>query len=564
MSASRILIVDDHEENIYLLRALLQADGYEVSTAPNGAEALAQAHLNPPDMIISDVLMPVMDGFTLCREWKKDPRLAPVPFVFYTATYTDERDREFALSLGAEAFIVKPEEPEVFREKIHGILGKVKGLSTPGEKGEGAPVEETVYLKQYNEALIRKLEAKMAQLEKTIRELERENAERLKSEAERESLRDQLFQAQKMESIGRLAGGVAHDFNNMLSVIISYTDLVRSQLKPDDPLRDDLQKILEAARRSADLTRQLLTFARKETVTLKVIDLNEAVKGMIRFLERILGDNIQLSFPLQGKPGRVRVGSSHLDQILTNLCVNARDAIQGHGRIDITTGAAAFDEAYCANHPGFYPGDFLRLSVSDNGCGMKEEVLAKVFEPFYTTKGPGQGTGLGLSTVYGIVQQNKGFIKVKSQLGVGTTFDIYLPRYDGPLPAAPAESLAVPLARGQTNILLVEDEPAILQITSRILKNLGYTILPYPSPREALLRIRDHSQVHLLITDVIMPEMSGMELAKKVQPLFPGLKCLYMSGYTADSSQLEEGVHFIQKPFTIKELAEKVHEVLGN
>ncbi len=564
MSPSRILIVDDHEENIYLLRALLQADGYEVSTAPNGAEALAQALLNPPDMVISDVLMPVMDGFTLCREWKKNPRLAPVAFVFYTATYTDERDRQFALSLGAEAFIVKPEEPESLRKTIQGILGRVKGLSVPGEKGEGAPVEETVYLKQYNEALIRKLETKMTQLESTIRELERENAERLKSEEERESLRDQLFQAQKMESIGRLAGGVAHDFNNMLTVIISYTDLVRSQMKPDDPLRDDLQKILEASRRSVDLTRQLLTFARKETVTLKVMDLNEAVNSLIRFLERILGENIQLSLRLRGEPGRVRVGSTHIDQILTNLCVNARDAIQGSGRIDITTGAAAFDEAYCAKHPGFYPGQFLRLSVSDNGSGMKEEVMAKVFEPFYTTKGPGQGTGLGLSTVYGIVQQNKGFIQVKSQPGIGTTFDIYLPRYDGPLPVVQSESLAIPLARGQTNILLVEDEPAILQITTRILKNLGYKVLPYPSPREAVLHIRDHSLAHLLITDVIMPEMSGMELAKKVQPVFPGLKCLYMSGYTAESNLLEEGVHFIQKPFTIKELAEKIHEVLGN
>ena len=383
------------------------------------------------------------------------------------------------------------------------------------------------------------------------------------AEEERESLRQQLFQAQKMESIGRLAGGVAHDFNNMLSVILSYADLVRSHLRMDDPLREDLQKILDAARRSAELTRQLLTFARKEAVEVKVMDLNEAVGGMIPFLRRLLGEGIQLGWRPGGGAGRVRVGASHLDQILTNLCVNARDAIEGKGAIEITVTAADFDEAYCARHAGFHPGPYACLGVRDNGCGMSEEVLARAFEPFYTTKGPGKGTGLGLSTVYGIVQQNKGFLSVKSKPGQGTAFEVYLPRFTGAAAGAPEEGPAPALARGGTTLLVVDDEPAILQITTRILTNLGYGVKAFTSPVEALSAARGLPKVDLLLTDVVMPEMGGLELSQRLKALHPTAKCLFMSGYAADDEVLQESAHFIQKPFAIKELAKKVHEALG-
>jgi len=565
VSKGLVLIVDDHEENCYLLKTLLKADGFGVETAPNGAEALDKARKNRPLLVISDILMPVMDGFALCREWKKDPDLSTIPFVFYTATYTDEKDRQFGLELGAADFLVKPMEPQEIQRRVAEILSRA-GSGTPPRPAAPAGGEE-IYLKQYNQVLVHKLENKMADLEKTVWELEKEKAERQKTEEERENLRAQLYQAQKMESIGRLAGGVAHDFNNMLSIIISYTDLVRSQIKADDPLREDLQKILDAARRSSELTRQLLTFARKETVASKVVDLNEAVGGMVQFLRRLLGENIELVWKPRGNSARVKVGSSHIDQILTNLCINAKDAIPGTGRIEITTGNFDFDTDYCARHPGYLPGQFVRLMVSDTGSGMPPEVLAKIFEPFYTTKGPGKGTGLGLSTVYGIVQQDKGFLTVKSEPGKGTAFEIYLPIHQGPEAAPAPEAPPPPLMKGEANILLVEDEPAILQITTRILKNLGYNVLAFTSPREALLKGADKDKIHLLITDVIMPEMSGLELSRKLQARFPGLRCLYMSGYTADamddSNVLEEGAQFIQKPFTVKELSEKVREALG-
>ena len=565
MSKGRIVVVDDNAENLYLLRALLQADGFEVATAANGSEALALARQGPLAMVISDILMPVMDGFTLCREWKKDAQLGKIPFVFYTATYTDERDREFALGLGADEFIIKPQEPDSFRQTIREVLQRVR--SSPAHS-PGEAKEEAVYLKQYNEALVRKLEAKMQQLEKTVRELVLEKAELLKTQEERETLRNQLFQAQKLEAIGRLAGGVAHDFNNMLSVIIFYTDMILRRTDPSDPLSQDLQKVMGAARRSADLTRQLLAFARQETVVPKVVDLNGTVADMLKLLQRLIGENIELAWHPGKGVGRVRVGSTHIDQILTNLCINARDAIEGNGKIAIETGMAVFDEAYCLKHPEFRSGEYLRLSVTDNGRGMGPEVLSNVFEPFYTTKETGKGTGLGLATVYGIVQQDKGFITVNSAPGKGAAFEVYLPKYQGlPAPASP-EAPAPPRTRGQTTILLVEDEPAILQVASLVLGELGYIVVGASRPLEALRLAQDQpAGVQLLITDIVMPEMNGLELAKKLIPLFPGLKRLYMSGYSAgtmnSSDVLDEGAHFIQKPFTIKELAEKVQEALG-
>ena len=392
MSKGRILIVDDNQENLYLLKTLLEADGYETVQSPNGAEALAHARHGDFCLAVSDILMPVMDGFSLCREWKKDEALKKIPFIFYTATYTDDRDRKFALDLGADAFIVKPQEPEAFRRTVEDVLKKVG--SAPVHAPGGAQ-EETVYLKEYNEALVRKLEAKMEQLEKTVRELEREKTELLKSQKERENLQSQLFQAQKMEAIGRLAGGVAHDFNNMLSVIMSYTDMILRRLDPSDPLSHDLQKVMGAAQRSAELTRQLLAFARKETTPPKIVELNEAVGALVPFLRRLLGENVELTWRPGEGVGRVMVGPSHLDQLLTNLCVNSRDAIEGSGKIVIETGAAAFDAAYCAKHAGFFPGEYWKLSVADTGKGMEKDILAKVFEPFSPPRRPGRARAWG-------------------------------------------------------------------------------------------------------------------------------------------------------------------------
>lgn len=563
MSKGRILIVDDNTDNLYFLRTLLQADGYETAIAPNGAEALDLAHQVPLVLVISDILMPVMDGFTLCREWKKDKQLKSVPFIFYTATYTDDRDRKFAMGMGADEFILKPQEPDFFRQAVEGVLKRVG--STPAVPLETR--DEAVYLKEYNEALVRKLESKMEQLEKTVRELEMEKAELTKTQKERENLQAQLFQAQKMEAIGRLAGGVAHDFNNMLSVIMSYTDMILRRTDPSDSLSLDLQKVMGAAQRSADLTRQLLAFARKETAQPKVMDLNGAVEAMVPFLKRLLGETIELSWRPGEGLGHVLMGPSHLDQVLTNLCVNSRDAIEGDGRIVIATGAAVFDAAYCAQHPGFFPGEYWRLSVADNGRGMDKGVLDKIFEPFFTTKENGKGTGLGLSTVYGIVQQNQGFIMVTSEPGRGATFEVYLPRHSAQPAAKASENPGPPMARNQTTILLVEDELSILRVTTLILEDLGFNVVSASTPLEALRIAQVQSGgIHLLLSDVVMPQMSGLELARKLMEHFPNLKRLYMSGYAAGSlsepDKLDEGALFIRKPFNIKELAEKVLKAL--
>ena len=380
---------------------------------------------------------------------------------------------------------------------------------------------------------------------------------------------NQLQQAQKMESVGRLAGGVAHDFNNMLGVILGHSEMAMAQINSAEPLFADLEEIRKAAIRSADLTRQLLAFARKQTVAPKILDLNETIEGMLKMLRRIIGEDIDLIWMPGGGLWPVKVDPSQVDQILANLCVNARDAIAGVGKIIVETGNVIIDDEYCAAHTGVVAGEYVRISVSDTGCGMDKQTLAHIFEPFFTTKDVGAGTGLGLATVYGAVQQNNGFVNVYSEPGQGTIFTISLPRHadagmDG---QAPREGEMESAAGGHETILLVEDEPAILKITATMLKRLGYTVLAVNAPGEAVRLMHDFTaDIHLLMTDVIMPEMNGRDLADQLTALNKGMRCLFMSGYTSDiiASQgiLTEGIHFIQKPFSQKELAASIREIL--
>ncbi len=387
--------------------------------------------------------------------------------------------------------------------------------------------------------------------------------------SERQALEHQLIQAQKMDSIGRLAGGVAHDFNNMLSVILGHAELAMQMLDQDHPLHGRLHNIHEAASRSAALTQQLLAFARKQTVAPRVLDLNETVAGMLNMLKRLIGENIDLIWKPSADAGLVLIDPTQVDQILVNLFVNARDAIGDTGKVTIETGAAAFDVAYCARHTGFLPGEYVLLAVSDNGCGMDAETQASLFEPFFTTKQMGQGTGLGLATVYGIVRQNDGFINVYSEPDQGTTFRIYLPRH-----GAASERATVSLAPssalgGQETILLVEDEPMILELTVAMLESLGYTVLPAGTPGQAIRLAQEHAgPIHLLMTDVVMPEMNGRDLARNLTLLYPDIRRLFMSGYTANviahHGVLDEDVHFIQKPFSLQALAAMVRQALDD
>jgi signal transduction histidine kinase/ActR/RegA family two-component response regulator len=386
-------------------------------------------------------------------------------------------------------------------------------------------------------------------------------------EDERRRLVVQLTQAQKMESVGRLAGGVAHDFNNMLGVILGHTELALLKAEEDNDLISDLKEIQNAAKRSANLTKQLLTFARKEIISPRKLDLNDTVESMLNMLRRLIGEDIDLVWKPAAHIWPVKMDPSQIDQILANLCINARDAISGVGKLTIETGRKTFDEEYCSEHPGFIPGDFVLLAVSDNGCGMDKDTLDNLFEPFFTTKEVGKGTGLGLATIYGIVKQNNGFINVYSEPGQGSTFKIYLPRLvaDEDIDKAVPEKKAA--AGGTETILLVEDEPTILTMTRMMLERKGYSVLPAATPGEAIDLAKTHAdKIHLLMTDVVMPEMNGRDLAGQVIRLYPEIKRLFMSGYTADviahHGVLDDGVAFIQKPFSMADMTEKVREVL--
>jgi len=391
--------------------------------------------------------------------------------------------------------------------------------------------------------------------------------ERERAEVEKRRLQEQLHQAVKMEAVGRLAGGVAHDFNNMLGVILGHTELAMENLAPGNPLHTDLLEIQRAAERSADLTRQLLGFARKQTVSPKLLNINDTIDGMLKMLRRLIGEDIELVWLPGQITAPIKIDPSQLDQVLANLCINARDAIGNTGTVTIRTEAASLDEAFCARHAGSTPGAYIVLTISDTGSGIDSETLPRLFEPFFTTKETGKGTGLGLATVYGIVTQNKGFIEVQSEIGCGTTFTIHLPAQTEQAPAPQKRPQAAPPVQGNETILLVEDEPAILKLGSRILGNFGYTVLAASTPRDAIELAQGHSQkIHLLMTDVIMPEMNGRELAARIAAIHPDIRLLFMSGYTADviahHGVLGEGMHFVQKPFNMRELSAKVREAL--
>ena len=380
-------------------------------------------------------------------------------------------------------------------------------------------------------------------------------------------LEQQFLQAQKMESIGRLAGGVAHDYNNMLTVILGNAQLGMSKLDEDNRLYDYFFKIHQAAMRSADITKQLLAFARKQTIEPRVLDLNETIENMFKMLRRLIGEEIDLAWLPGSALWSVKMDPSQIDQILMNLVVNARDAIGGVGKITIETENRLLDDEYCKTRAGFKPGEYVMVAVSDNGCGMEKEILDKIFEPFFTTKEMGKGTGLGLATVYGIVKQNHGFINVYSEPGKGTTFKIYIPRHIGQeKPMTEKGKMELPGGKGEA-VLIVEDDKAILEFTQKLLENLGYKVTAVSDASKALQLVTQANQsFDLVLTDVIMPEISGKELTDRLKNILPDIKILFMSGYTANAiahhGVLDDGINYIQKPFTVHDLAAKIRKVL--
>ena len=385
--------------------------------------------------------------------------------------------------------------------------------------------------------------------------------------SERKQLELQLSQSQKMEAIGRLAGGVAHDFNNHLGVIIGYSELLLDRLPPGDPLRKSATMIREAGQRSASLTRQLLAFSRRQIFEPKVLDLNTVVSDIDSMLRPLIGEDVELVTLLDPSLGKLRADPAQVDQIIMNLAVNARDAMPHGGRLILQTSNADLDEAYASKHATVKPGHYVMLAVSDNGTGMDKQTQEQIFEPFFTTKEKGQGTGLGLSMVYGIVKQSGGYIWVYSELGQGTTFKIYLPRMDEDVADASAEPVLRPASTGQEIVLVVEDEGMLRELFCEFLRESGYTVLAAGTGEEAVeISSRHQGPIHLLLTDAVMPGIRGRELAHSLEQRRPDMKVLFVSGYTDDSvlrsGLVQPGTAFLQKPFSRGALTRKVRAVL--
>jgi two-component system cell cycle sensor histidine kinase/response regulator CckA len=381
------------------------------------------------------------------------------------------------------------------------------------------------------------------------------------------ALEAQLLQAQKMEAVGRLAGGVAHDFNNALAVILSYAETIADDLPPDSPSRTHIEDVRRAALRAASLTRQLLAFSRQQVLEMKVVDLNDTVVGLGGMIGRLLGADVALTIAGASDLWSVKADRAQVEHILMNLAVNARDAMAEGGKLSIGTANVVLDEAHARARADVNAGEYVELVVSDTGCGMDQATQARMFEPFFTTKEIGRGTGLGLATVFGVVQQSGGHITVDSEPGTGTTFKIRFPRFHGAAERPSSAPTPIGPARGHETILLVEDEPALRAAATNALQRHGYVVLEAANAGEALLVCEQHgAEIHLLVTDVVLPLMSGRKLAERLATLRPEIKVLFMSGYTDDAILLHNvlhcGVAFLQKPFTASSLSQKVREVI--
>jgi PAS domain S-box-containing protein len=666
----KILIADDNQKNRYMLRALLEGHGYDVSEAGNGLQALEHARAERPDAVVTDLLMPQMDGFALCREWVGDKGLNSIPIIVYTATYTDPKDRQLALDIGASDFIVKPADPE---ELLHAILQVLE--KTKPRARESLKLQNEDFYERYSRRLKEKLNQKVAQLataerslseyvtrceaildaspsaiistdgkmkirawnfsaeclfgysesealgkplemlipvdqrEKTHkmlakvrdrREVIRYETRRLRKDGktvdvaislsflgpeigyvgvvsdlsairmaaeEKKKLEEQLTLAQRMESVARLAGGVAHDFNNLLTIILSHAGFIESDLKEGDPLREDARRICEAGERATLLTRQLLAFSSRQIIKPEVLDLNDAVRSMEKMLRRLIGEDIDLGVNLAPNLGQIEADLSQLEQVILNLAVNARDAMPNGGRLVIETRNTVVDRDQAEAHAPMHPGRFTMLIITDTGTGMDEQVRTRAFDPFFTTKERDKGTGLGLATVYGIVKKANGFIWIYSEPDKGTTFKIYWPWVDRPLtPRVPAAGQKNAGGRGES-VLVVEDEILVRKLAGRILKRTGYRVVEAANGGEALLLAEKCDEpIDLLLTDVIMPNMNGRELAKRLLKLRPSMKVLFTSGYADDviayHGVLDRGVTLIEKPYSAGELTSAVRTVL--
>ncbi|MES2398687.1 MAG: response regulator [Pseudomonadota bacterium] len=679
---TRVLIVDDKEENLYYLQTLLTAHGCMVDTARHGAEALNKARRSPPDLVISDLLMPVMDGYTLLRHWKADARLRQIPFIVYTATYTEAADERLARDLGADAFILKPAEPEDFLARLRQVQASVSiagplSTSQPGE-------DESALLKVYSETLIRKLEEKSLQLEEANRALRHDVAERRLAEeklrhseallaiasrlgrmgawalnlpsreliwsaevgaihdvaagfvptvensiefytpesrpliaqavrdcmqqgtpfdlmlqivtakgrpvwvrsigeaaqgaggdilrvqgaiqdiTERKLLEEQVRHAQKMEAIGTLASGIAHDFNNIIAVIQGNTHRALAYMPVEHPSHKSLDEIRKATDHARNLVRQILTFSRQQHPERRAIALEPAIKEALNLLRPTFPPEIELVQTVAENLPLVKADPTQLHQVLFNLCTNGWHAIgKRPGRIEIR----AEPEAAPATAQG-EPARRVHLSVSDTGSGMDEATLERVFDPFFTTKEPGQGTGLGLSMVNGIVRDHEGTIRVTSQPGQGTTFHIYLPACEDATPEPP-DTAAAEIQRGHgQHILYLDDNEALVELCTHVFEDLGYRVTGFTNATACITAFRAEPMAYdVLITDLNMPGLSGLDVAKQLLVVRPELRVILVSGYIDEElAETARGVgitHVVDKTSSMEIMAQTIHARLG-
>ncbi|HAT73127.1 MAG TPA: hypothetical protein DCS63_09955 [Elusimicrobia bacterium] len=654
----KILIAEDDRGMLALLELALQKQGYTVEGASDGLEALEKALAAPPDLIVSDVMMPEMDGFMFCRKVKDDARLKHIPFILYTATKTEKDEQSLAAKVGASRLVIKigglgpimeavkeelekiragnvthppPQgidldaeyirvlsrklqlnERELKRERdlakmyldIAGVMivaldrdglitminkrgGDVLGYGDgellgknwfdsclpPDSRGEvkrvfGRLMAGEISLVEYyeNPVLTKKGEMRTVAFHNAvIRSGSSAITGILFSGSDITDQRrseQALLQAQKMDSIGQLSAGIAHDLNNLLGPVLAYADFLRKSIPSGDARHVDIDEITKAASRAAALVRQLLAFSRRQVLEPKVIDLNGIVNGLGGMLERIIGEHIRIIYALDPSAGLVKVDPVQMEQVIINLAVNARDAMERGGTLAVSTGAAELEAA--GERPA---GRYFVLTIKDTGCGMDAATQGRIFEPFFTTKGRGHGIGLGLSTVYGIVKQSGGEIKVESQPGQGSVFSVCLPLVKGAAEAAEAHGPGR-AAAGKGVVLVAEDDEPMRRISKRILNAAGYEVLEAVDGREALMVLEKRSgAVSVLLTDIVMPELDGVGLAREVMDRYPGIKILCMSGYADKQEDLERvlgnKVGYIQKPFIPDEFLRKIEEVLA-
>jgi len=507
----RVLFVEDDPKDLELSLMELQRSGFEIrgDVVQDPEEFMRRLRTTNYDIVLSDYRLPGWTGMEALECLQQEGK--DIPFILMTGSLGEETAVE-CIKRGAADYVLKD---------------------------------------------------RLVRLPVAVRHAMEER--RLRVEHTR--LEEQLLQSQKMEAVGRLAGGVAHDFNNLMQIILSYAEMAveRSAMDPEE--RQDLEEIKKAANRAANLTRQLLAFSRKQVLDPKVLDLNAVLKDLEKMLPRLIGEDVDFRLILAPDLGRIKADPSQIENVIMNLAVNARDAMQYGGTLTIETGNTEIDEEYARFHPFLPPGRYVMITVTDTGVGMDAEVRSHIFEPFFTTKEAGKGTGLGLATVYGVVKQSGGYIWVYSEAGKGASFKILLPCVDESAVEVKLGSDREESPRGSETILLVEDESSLRKLVSQLLRTWGYTVLEASHGEEAINMARIHpGPIDLLLTDVVMPAMSGRELAKRLVPLRDGIKILYMSGYTDDTilqhGVLDPGTALLQKPFSQETLSRKVHEAL--